>query len=146
MTDWLASCGEEFYHVVKGLEHQGHELESSLLKVMRGLLTDQTRRTLLQHMKEQQVNIPALVDKAVDLQRMMWAEWHFKQAPPELIHQTRRMFLAPLPSRGSVWASKQRNAHLVGTTLSLQDTRSSTPALAQVPNLYQCHTLPPACR
>ena len=89
---WANQYGEAVSEAVLNMERNIHTAVTfNLLRDLRGIMTPNARDMVLPVMNAATVTLKAFKKAVQEAQHAMWADWHWHQAPDDVIHPTKSM-------------------------------------------------------
>ena len=88
---WVNQFGEALSERVLNMERNIHNVTFNLLRDLRSIQTPNARAMVLPVMNVATVTLKAYKKAVQDAQHAMWADWHWHQAPDDVIHPTKSM-------------------------------------------------------
>ena len=88
---WANQYGEAVSEAVLNMERNIHTVTFNLLRDLRGIMTPNARDMVLPVMNAATVTLKAFKKAVQEAQHAMWADWHWHQAPDDVIHPTKSM-------------------------------------------------------
>ena len=92
LVPWVDQLDEAFLAVLRSWEAKG-KLVAESLKALRFVLEPERRQAVLLHAQGERATLKTTLDRADELSREQYAQWHLRDAPPEHVHGTKRMSL-----------------------------------------------------